>query len=232
MAVKKAPSFRHELKYYISAAEYQILSKKLSLTMDRDRFAQKTGRYMIRSLYFDDFNDSALREKLDGVGGRDKYRIRIYNLEDSVIKLERKHKEGPYILKHSLSLSREECDNIIHGNFGVLLNRKEELAAQLYVAFRTQGLKPRVIVDYWREAYVFPTEQVRVTFDSDIRTAFRATDLFNKRLPTYPVVEGYDMVLEIKFNKYLPAYIQSLVQVAAASRSAISKYCLCRKYEF
>ncbi len=232
MAVKKAPSFRHELKYYISNGEYQILSKKLSLTMDRDKFAQKTGRYMIRSLYFDDFDDSALREKLDGVGGRDKYRIRIYNLADSTIKLERKHKEGQYILKHSLSLSREECDNIIHGNYGVLLSRPEDFAKQLYVAFRTQGLKPKVIVDYYREAYVFPTEQVRVTFDSDIRTAFRAVDLFNPHLPTCPVVEGFDMVLEIKFNKYLPAYIQSLVQVAAAERSAISKYCLCRKFEF
>lgn len=225
-------SFRHELKYYISPAEYELLSRKLSLTMERDRYAQKTGRYFIRSLYFDDYQDSSLWEKLDGTDSRDKYRIRIYNLKDTTIKLERKHKEGPYIFKSSLSLSRQECDSLLAGNFGFLLDREENFANEMYAAFRMLALKPRVLVDYWREAYVFPMEDVRVTFDRDIRTAYRATALFDPKLVTYPAVEDFGTVLEVKFNRFLPGYIRTLLQpVENAQRSAVSKYCLSRKYE-
>ncbi len=226
--------YRHELKYYISLGEYELLSRKLSLTMARDENAQSKfgGKYFIRSLYFDGYDDGAIQQKLDGVDDREKFRIRIYNLSDRAIKLECKHKEGQYIQKESIPLSRPECDAIVQGKFGVLLRRREAFAKRLYVDFRTRNLKPRVLVDYWREAYVFPQEDVRVTFDSDIRTAFRATDLFNPHLPTFPVIEGYGMVLEIKFNAYLPSYIRTLVQPTEAQRSAVSKYVLCRKYEF
>jgi SPX domain protein involved in polyphosphate accumulation len=212
--------------------EYELLSRKLSLTMDRDANASSSGMYFIRSLYFDNFSDSALNEKLEGIDHRNKYRIRIYNLSPRHIKLERKHKEGPYIYKDSLQLSRDECDALMMGRHQVLLQRGERVAKELYAAFSTGYLRPRVIVDYWREAYVFPTEDTRVTFDMDVRTAYRATNLFDKSLPTYPAVDDYDMILEVKFNKYLPGYIRALIQpVQSGERSAISKYCLARKYE-
>jgi len=227
-------SYRHEQKYYISHAEYEVLSRKLTLTMARDKFAvaEYGGKYFIRSLYFDDHQDSALRQKLDGTDSRNKYRIRIYNLSDKTIKLERKHKEGQFILKDSLSLTRQECDALIAGQPSFLLQRRERFAKELYAAFRINQLKPRVLVDYWREAYLFPQEDVRITFDSDLRTAMRATDLFNPNLPTYPAGEKYGMVMEVKFNQFLPAYIRELIQPAAAQRSAVSKYVFCRRYEF
>ena len=101
----------------------------------------------------------------------------------------------------------------------------------MFAEFATRPLRPCVIVDYMREAYTFPFQDVRVTFDKDVRTGYRNTDLFNARIPTYPVIEDYNMVLEVKFNRYLPTYIRSLLQLDAHARSAISKYCLCRKFE-
>lgn len=225
-------SYRHELKYYISLPEYELLSRALSLTMKRDRFAQKTGGYFIRSLYFDDYEDRGLWQKLDGVDDRDKYRIRAYNFKEDDAKLERKHKSGQYILKSSLNIVRAEAEALSRGDFGFLLGRREPFAHEMYAAFRLRQLKPRVIVDYWREPYTFPVEDVRVTFDQNIRTAFRSVDMFNRELPTYPAQDEYGMVLEIKFNKFLPAYIHSLLQpVMNAQHSAVSKYVLCRKYE-
>ena len=94
--------YRHELKYYITEGDYALLKRKLSLTMEQDAFAKKNGgEYFIRSLYFDDRDDSAFREKLDGTDERDKFRIRIYNMRDDVIKLECKHKSNGYIKKQS-----------------------------------------------------------------------------------------------------------------------------------
>lgn len=223
--------YRHELKYYITDGDYALLSRKLSLTMEQDSNAKKNGgEYFIRSLYFDDRDDSAFREKLDGVDERDKFRVRIYNMRDDVIKLECKHKSNGYIKKDSLNLTRREYEQLMAGKRTFLLSRPEPFAKRMYLEFAERALKPVVIVDYWREPYVFPLEDVRVTLDKDIRTAYRATDIFNPNLPTYPVTEG-GMVLEVKFNKYLSTYVRSLLQLDRCQRSAISKYVLCRKFE-
>ncbi len=224
--------YRHELKYYITLGEYELLRRKLSLTMERDAFAKKNGgEYFIRSLYFDDRDDSAFREKLSGIDERDKFRIRIYDMRDDVIKLECKHKSNGYIKKQSIGLSRKEYEKLISGDRLFLLNRPEPFARRMYLEFAQRALKPAVIVDYTREAFVFPMEDVRVTFDKNVRTGLRSVDMFNAGIPTYPVIDDYGMVLEIKFNRFLPTYIRSLLQLEASQRSAISKYVLCRRFE-
>ena len=101
----------------------------------------------------------------------------------------------------------------------------------MFTLFATRHLRPAVIVDYTREAYVFPVENVRITFDKNIRTGYRSFDIFDRELPTYPAADEYDMVLEVKFNEYLPTFVRSLIQTASHTRSAISKYVLSRKYE-
>lgn len=224
--------YRHELKYYITLGEYELLQRKLSLTMERDAFAKKNGgEYFIRSLYFDDRDDSAFREKLSGIDERDKFRIRIYDMRDDVIKLECKHKSNGYIKKQSIGLSRKEYEKLISGDRLFLLNRPEPFARRMYLEFAQRALKPAVIVDYTREAFVFPMEDVRVTFDKNVRTGLRSVDMFNAGILTYPVIDDYGMVLEIKFNRFLPTYIRSLLQLEASQRSAISKYVLCRRFE-
>lgn len=224
--------YRHELKYYITLGEYELLQRKLSLTMERDAFAKKNGgEYFIRSLYFDDRDDSAFREKLSGIDERDKFRIRIYDMRDDVIKLECKHKSNGYIKKQSIGFSRKEYEKLMSGDRLFLLNRPEPFARRMYLEFAQRALKPAVIVDYTREAFVFPMEDVRVTFDKNVRTGLRSVDMFNAGIPTYPVIDDYGMVLEIKFNRFLPTYIRSLLQLEASQRSAISKYVLCRRFE-
>lgn len=226
--------FRHELKYIVSEGEHKLLSTRIKACLKQDYYASKSGgEYFIRSLYFDDPYDSAVAEKTEGVDSRDKFRIRIYNLSDRTIKLERKHKEGQYVKKDSLPLSRDECDAIVRGDVSCLRRREEPLAMQFYGIFKANVLKPKVIVDYTREPYVFPAEDTRVTFDKNVHTAMRFTGLFDPHLPTYPVwdLRGC-MILEVKFNGSLPPYVQELLTVGAAQRSAASKYVFCRQYEF
>lgn len=236
MEAKTQPvrGYRHEQKYIIGEGEYALLATRLRLAMPQDPHAAASGgEYFIRSLYFDDPFDTAVSEKADGVESRDKFRIRIYNLSDKSIKLERKHKEGPYIHKDSLSLTRGECDALVAGDPRFLLARPEPFAKTMYGVIRTNYLRPKVLVDYTREPFVFPAEDVRITFDKNVRTAMRATDLFNPHLPTYPVWDLRNcMILEVKFNQSLPAYIRMLIQVNAAARTAASKYVFCRQYEF
>ena len=149
---KAGAGYRHELKYYINQGDYALLRRKLSLTMEQDRHAaQNGGEYFIRSLYFDDLNDSALREKLDGVDDRDKFRIRIYNMREEAIKLECKHKENGYIQKQSLLLLRSEYEALRGGQYTFLLHRPEPFARRMFAEFSLRPLRPVVLVDYMRE---------------------------------------------------------------------------------
>ena len=237
MAAKQAlpgKKYRHELKYIISEGEHKLLSMRVKACLKQDYHASiNGGEYMIRSLYFDDPFDTALWEKSSGVASRDKFRIRIYNLEDNAIKLERKHKEGQYIKKDSVSLSRQDCDEIIRGNLECLKHNESPFAMQFYGIFKANHLKPKVLVDYVREPYVFPAEDVRITFDKNVRTAMRCTDLFNPNVITYPVWDLRNcMIMEVKFNESLPQYVGELLTLGSSQRTAASKYVFCRQYEF
>ena len=204
--------YRHEIKYLISLGEAEFLATRLRLTLSQDPHAVKNGgTYFIRSLYFDTPFEKAVGEK----------------------KFERKHKNGQFIGKKSLLITRQQCDAILAGEYRFLLHRQEDFAAELYAALRTEGWRPKVLVDYDREPFVFPLEDVRVTIDRNIRTGLRCTDLFDPHAPTFPATEFPDAcILEVKFNKYLPSYVRSLLQVNAASHTAASKYLYCRQFDF
>ena len=162
---------------------------------------------------------------------RDKYRIRIYNLSDRAIFLERKRKLGDLIQKSSVQITRRLCDQLIDGNPAGLYKSANPLLQDMYVQMRTRFLRPKVIVDYAREAYLHPAEDVRITFDLSLRSGLFSRDLFNPKLPTVCPHDRNVEILEVKFNNYLPAYINALLHGVEAERSAVSKYILCRRYE-
>ncbi len=220
------PLYRHELKFEISRMEKDVLAKELALVMASDAHAVD-GRYMIRSLYFDDWANSAYEEKQAGVARRKKFRIRIYDYSDRVIKLECKRKEGQYIHKDAVSLTLEETLAVIGGNYGVLAERKEALCREFYQECLTQGLRPKVIVDYDREPYVYENGDVRITFDMGLRTALLGTDIFDRKLPVVGVMEPDRLILEVKFTQYMPDFIKDILRGRAYTQIAASKYTMC-----
>ena len=228
-----AKGYRHELKYVISDADAELLAIRLNAAMKPDPYAQKTGGgYHIRSLYFDDAYDAAVSEKVAGVQYRDKWRIRIYNFSDRVIKLERKHKNGQFIKKDSLSLTRNQAEALIAGEFTFLMHLNSPFAKEAYAALRTEGLKPKVLVDYYRQPFVFPLEDVRITLDRNIRTGYLCTDLFDPHAITFPATELIGQcVLEVKYNNFLDPYVAELIQLPASLKTAASKYLFCRQYD-
>ena len=222
---------RHELKYHITPAELTVLRGVLAPVMQLDPNGNENNEYHIRSLYFDTINDDALEEKIAGVGNRKKYRIRIYNFSDRVIKLECKSKYGDLISKQSVTIPRELADQLIAGDPEGLQRMRHPLFHDVFREMRTRLLRPAVIVDYVREAYIHPAEEVRITFDKQLRTGLYSSDMFNPSLPTYPVFDDPVEILEVKFDEFLPSYLQSVLSGITAQRSAVSKYVWCRRYE-
>ena len=222
---------RHELKYHITPAELTVLRGVLAPVMQLDPNGNENNEYHIRSLYFDTINDDALDEKIAGVGNRKKYRIRIYNFSDKVIKLECKSKYGDLISKQSVSIPRELAEQLIAGDPDGLQRMRHPLLHDVYREMRTRLLRPAVIVDYVREAYIHQAEEVRITFDKQVRTGLYSVDMFNPQIPTYPVFDDPVEILEVKFDEFLPSYLQSILSGITAQRSAVSKYTWCRRYE-
>ena len=231
MSIIRNIPLRHELKYFISPAEMQVLRGILTPAMQLDPNGNENNEYHIRSLYFDTINDDAFDEKIAGVGNRKKYRIRIYNFSDKVIKLECKSKYGDLISKQSVTIPRDLAEQLIAGDPEGLQRMRHPLFHDMYREMRINLLRPAVIVDYVREAYIHPAEEVRITFDKTLRTGLYSNDLFNKNIPTYPVFDDPVEILEVKYDEFLPSYIQSMLSGVTAQRSAISKYTWCRRYE-
>ena len=222
---------RHELKYFINPAELEALRARLRGALAMDSHCVNGEPYVIRSLYFDDIDDSAFYDKQAGVMHRDKYRIRIYRYSDREIFLERKRKLGDLIQKSSVQITRRLCDQLVDGNPTGLQKAQNPLLQDMYVQMRTKLLRPRVIVDYEREAYIHPAEDVRITFDLTLRSGLASRELFNPKLPTVCPHDRNVEILEVKFNNYLPDYINALLHGISAERSAVSKYILCRRFE-
>ena len=222
---------RHELKYFINPAELEALRARLRPVLKMDSHCVGGRPYVIRSLYFDDIGDSAFVDKQAGVMDRDKYRIRIYRYSDKEIFMERKRKLGDLIQKSSVQITRRLCDQIVSGDPTGLQRSSNPLLQDVYLQMRTRLLRPKVIVDYSREAYSHPAEDTRITFDLGLRTGLYSRDLFNPNLPTVCPHDRNVEILEVKFNNYLPDYVNALLRGVEAERSAVSKYVLCRRFE-
>jgi len=222
---------RHELKYFINPAELEALRERLKSVMRLDPHCKGGKPYIIRSLYFDDINDRAYYDKQSGVMHRDKYRIRIYRHSDQEIFLERKRKMGDLIQKSSVQITRRLCEQIISGDPRGLQNASTPLLQDVFVQMRTKLLRPAVIVDYVREAYIHPAENTRITFDMNLRSGLHSFDLFNPEIPTVNPMDENTQILEVKFDRYLPDHVRALLSGIEADRSAVSKYVICRRFE-
>jgi hypothetical protein len=222
--------FRHELKFYINYIEYEALRRRLQHVLKRDKHSGSKGDYHIRSLYFDDMSSTALYEKQAGILTRKKFRIRIYNIDKSVIKLENKSRVGQFIHKESATLTYDMYCSIVNGDIEFLNLSNNKLFREFYLQLKTQILKPNVIVDYIREAYIYDVSNIRITFDKFLKTGLNRLDLFNKDLPTVDVMEEPKMILEIKYDQFLPDFIKNLLQISSHQRYAISKFVVCKKF--
>lgn len=219
---------RHELKYYINYDTYYILRERFRHVLDKDPNMKDENGYLISSLYMDDMYHSAIEEKVAGNRFRKKFRIRSYDRDDKYIRLECKSKCNEYIAKTSAKISVEEYRKILKGDLEFLLERPEQVCQELFGYARTKLMKPVVIVEYQREAYISPLGNVRITFDKDI-SASRVIDMFSPDLYMQKVLPDNIMVLEVKYDDYLPLHIRSTLQGVPADQCAISKYVMCRE---
>ena len=220
--------YRHEWKHEINYSDLLCIRQRLLAVAEADPHAV-SGKYLIRSLYFDNGKDKALREKIDGVNMREKFRIRYYNFDSNTLHLEKKSKRNGLGTKYSTELTAEEAEAIVDGKLNWMLSSDRPLVQELYCKMQSQGLRPKTIVDYIREPFVYRPGNVRVTFDYDIRTGMSCTDFLNPECVTVPAGDNR-IILEVKWDEFLPNIIRDAVWIPGRRETAFSKYAQCRIY--
>ncbi|MCR5670921.1 MAG: polyphosphate polymerase domain-containing protein [Butyrivibrio sp.] len=220
---------RKELKYMIGTGEVYYISKRLERIMDPDAHNRDEG-YTVRSLYFDSYDDKDYMEKLDGLDNRRKIRMRIYDMNTNVIKLELKAKQGDFQRKRSLSLNPEEAQLMIDEDYGFLLERPEPFAHAMYTLLISQGYIPKCIVEYDRLAFMNDFNDIRITFDMRLRALEDPTEFLRGYSDCYPVADPSQTTMEVKYNGFLFSYIKQSLDIVDRPRISNSKYVRSRAF--
>jgi len=217
---------RHELKHHINPADYAQLRTRLRAVAKLDSNSREDGSYLIRSLYFDNYTDKVVLEKLSGLSRREKFRLRYYNGDTSTLKLEKKSKANRLSYKEIEPVTEEQCRALLTGDYDCLREPDKPLLMDLYTKAHYQNLRPKSIVEYRREAYVYRAGDVRITFDSSIRTSNHCTGFLDPTLTTIPATGA--IVLEIKYTGFLPDIIRDMLQIGYRNQTEFSKYVAAR----
>lgn len=220
--------YRHELKFLLSKIEYEQLRRLLGALLVKDENAKAGGDYYIRSLYFDTPENKDYYDKLIGMVQRKKIRLRLYDIATDQVKLEIKNKENNYSIKETATISRKDALLLIKGENGVLAQYDNDISKKVYFNLSSYGYTPKVVVDYEREAYLLPIENVRITFDKNVR-ACEGNGLFEERNALVGVLAPEYVILEVKYDKYLPVYVKNMLSAVNMQRMSISKYCMARE---
>ncbi|MDF2037079.1 polyphosphate polymerase domain-containing protein [Cytobacillus oceanisediminis] len=220
---------RYELKHEISKMDCFLLRNRLRHVMQPDPHAKNDGKYLIRSVYFDNFDNKVLNQKKEGFFERDKFRVRLYDHNASHINLEKKSKRNNMTYKQKCRMTAEEYELLRENDIAWMENDERPLIKDLFVQMNLFQLKPVTIVDYEREVFIYEYGNVRVTFDSSIKTSFRSNDLLN---PDIPMVETNPdiVILEVKYDEFLPDMIKYLLQLGDMRRGTYSKYQISRMF--
>lgn len=227
-------TFRKEIKYILPYVQALILKKQLDRLMTRDDHCIDTP-YSVRSLYFDSVNGTDFSDKLSGLEVRKKIRLRVYDNDFSLCKLELKQKTGDWQQKHSLILPMEAAEKLAYGNYGSLKKyfQDNETSIKAY-NIMSQGLyRPVVQIEYDRIAYHYPMYDTRITLDMNIRSSESNMDLFAKKINYTPVMPE-NVVLEIKYSGKLMGFISGIFSPYHLTQNSYSKYCSGRQiyYDF
>lgn len=220
--------YRKEKKFLINMQEKKKYIAWLEKIMVQDKHNGVDG-YNIRSLYFDTINDTDYEGKEIGIQVRRKIRLRCYDPKQNFAMLEIKQKDGEYQLKRSLRLPKEDALEMIKGNYEVLLKYKEPFATECYGIMQMYCYRPKAIVEYKRKAFIAKENEIRVTFDYDIKTNEINYNIFDENLILNKVFSETSTVLEVKYNGFLLSYIKDLIAKIDRSETSVSKYCISRK---
>lgn len=222
--------YRVEDKFTCSGQDLFLLQVRLQTVLQTDDNQMGAEGYRVTSVYFDDLFDTHLQDTVDGNRLREKYRIRIYNGSFDVIKLEIKYKRDNRVIKRDQCITQNQMRELMTGHCVWTENESMENPITLFnLAIAKRGMRPKLIVEYDRSAYVYEPGNVRITLDRDIRVSDQIDAFVKGQKITYEYIRGWDRVLEVKYDEFLPGFIAGMLETGNLNQTSYSKYRICRE---
>ena len=214
--------FRYEKKYLLDRDSALLLKQRISYVLSPDN-AGENGSYHISSLYFDDQYNTAFYEKQNGVLKRNKFRLRFYNHCMDTIRLECKQKHGEMICKESKFITPEQYEMMFHKNYEFMNTIEDAVTRKFYTTHITNQMRPVIMIDYDRQAYIHSAGNVRITFDDDLTARLPLSD------HTFSILTKKNVILEIKYDNFIPSFITALITgIHLTPQLAVSKYIIAK----
>jgi SPX domain protein involved in polyphosphate accumulation len=226
---------RYEYKYLIPERLVPAIRAAARTTCRLDEHAKAGGSYAIRSLYLDTDGYHLYWANEREQRNRFKARIRTYPGKPAPVFFEIKRRIGDVIVKTRAAVPEPLWKQGLAdpGSISLPPHAKRGLE-KFYMLAQTYHLRPRVLVEYDREAYVSVVDNyARLTFDRRIvcqaqdaldldaaPSRWRAVDHLVKTLTPEPVC-----VLELKFERVAPRWMVDLIKRLELVRLSFSKYC-------
>ncbi|NLZ24429.1 polyphosphate polymerase domain-containing protein [Candidatus Dojkabacteria bacterium] len=215
---------RQELKYYIDWKDYLYAKSILSKTMQQDQYQKDEEGYFVRSIYFDDIYNTSLNENLGSEYYRTKYRLRTYSFDQQWAKIEKKSKKGEYLYKKSTTISRSMANKMLNNSFSSsFLKKRNPTMNSLCFNLCKKYYHPVVTIDYIRDAFV-KDNNLRISFDKNLRYNDTKFELYNEDLDTISFLNNKVVIMEIKYDKFYPAWLPNLLKLNCSPALPISKY--------
>ena len=218
---------RHEIKFTVNLIQFSRLTQSLKNVMLEDSHNGPNG-YFIRSLYFDTYAETDYFQKVNGIENRKKIRLRTYKPISDRVKLEIKRKFGSEQIKKSAIISRGDAVSLIKCNYGALLKYQNETVRMIYQVMHLNHVRPVALVEYRRKAFIHPTNNIRITLDTDICSSETFFDIFAPNPVLTPVEEHAFALVEVKYDAFLMRWLSNILSDYGFNRSAYSKYVMSR----
>ena len=196
--------------------------------MDMDSNVDASREYLVRSIYFDDYENSCYYENEYGLVPRAKFRVRSYNNSREYLVLEKKEKVGQMTRKTQQEINIRILEQMKKGKVssaektGTLIEEWNRLAWE-------RILKPVEIVEYSRTPFIYRPGNVRITIDKDISASHRIDSFFDRTTSGIPIMQTGYSIIEVKYDSFLPGVIYSQLRGVCEEQITFSKYYLGRK---
>jgi len=227
--------YRYEFKYILNKKISNQIEKEARNFMIYDGHVKKelNNKYFVRSLYFENNFASNFYEKVDGMKIRRKYRLRTYsNFFDPKVPIffevkgrisERTYKKRINVKNKYLNLFLSQSQNF---NLLNLYPNNEMIINFIFDSFR-KNLKPLILVDYKRRPYINKFGlYFRLTFDTNLLSS-KTNNLFsNDKYSSWLECKAGYTILEVKFDRSIPAWFHRIIQCYNLKRKSISKFVL------
>jgi hypothetical protein len=212
------------------------LRKMILPFVEVDKFAEASNdnHYTVRSIYFDTPGYDFYYEKVEGIKNRKKVRLRGYDDEadDNTVFFEIKRKYAIPIVKYRAPVTFKDAqqmlqDRQINGSvlFKDTLPKGTENAERFFFQIFRNNLRPVVLVIYEREAYLSRFDStVRITFDKNLRSKDypAINELYREEHVKDTLADHF--ILEVKFNKSFPGWMNPVISQLSLNKQSASKY--------